>query len=61
MSTPVESINKRHLRATLMIEEKDQLEQVHPAAAEISAENAAETDPVPLHPGSERALEELNQ
>jgi len=46
---------------TLMIEEKGQLEQVHPAAAEISAENAAETDPVPLHPGSERALEELNQ
>jgi uncharacterized protein len=46
---------------TLMIEEKDQLEQVHPAAGEISAENAEQTDPVPLHPGSERALEELNK
>jgi uncharacterized protein len=46
---------------TLMIEEKDQLEQVHPAAGEISAENAEKTDPVPLHPGSERALQELNQ
>ncbi len=45
---------------TLMIEQKDQLAQVHPAAEEISAENAAKTDPVPLHPGSERALESLN-
>ncbi len=33
--------------------------QVHPAAEEISVENAAKTDPVPLHPGSERALENL--
>jgi hypothetical protein len=46
---------------TLMIEEKDQLVQVHPAAEEIDAENAAKTDPVPLHPGSERALESLNE
>jgi TRAP transporter TAXI family solute receptor len=44
---------------TLMIEEKDQLQKVHPAAAEISADKAAATDPVPLHPGSERALESL--
>ncbi len=46
---------------TLMVEQKDQLVQVHPAAAEISAENAAKTDPVPLHPGSERALESLSE
>lgn len=44
---------------TLMIEEKDQLVAVHPAAEEISAENAALTDPVELHPGSERALDSL--
>ena len=43
-----------------MLEQKDDL-QVHPAAEEISAENAAKTDLVPLHPGSERALEQLNQ
>jgi TRAP transporter TAXI family solute receptor len=46
---------------TLVIEEKDQLVKVHPAAEAIDAENAAKTDPVPLHPGSERALEQLNQ
>jgi TRAP transporter TAXI family solute receptor len=44
---------------TLMIEHKDDLVRVHPAAAEISVENAAKTDPVPLHPGSERALQKL--
>jgi TRAP transporter TAXI family solute receptor len=44
---------------TLMIEHQPELEQVHPAAAEISAENAAKTDPVPLHPGSQRGLDEL--
>lgn len=44
---------------TLMIEEKEQLVAVHPAAEEISAENAVLTDPVPLHPGSQRALDSL--
>lgn len=44
---------------TLMLEKKADLVQVHPAAEEISVENAAKTDPVPLHPGSERALENL--
>ncbi len=46
---------------TLMIEQKDALVAVHPAAEEIDPGLAAETDPVSLHPGSERALEELNQ
>lgn len=44
---------------TLMLENKDKLVQVHPAANELSAELAGETGPVPLHPGSERALEAL--
>lgn len=44
---------------TLMLEEKDQLVQVHPAASEIDAETARLTDPIPLHPGAERALDEL--
>ena len=44
---------------TLMLEEKDQLAQVHPAAEELSVDLAPQTGPVPLHPGSERALEEL--
>lgn len=46
---------------TLLIEQKDDLAQVHPAAKELSAETAAKTDPVPLHPGSKRALESLSQ
>jgi uncharacterized protein len=46
---------------TLMIEQKDELAKVHPSAEEISAENASKTDPVPLHPGSERALEQLSK
>ena len=43
----------------LLFDKKADLEKVHPAAAEISTDNAARTDPVPLHPGSKRALEEL--
>ncbi|MCY7401842.1 MAG: TAXI family TRAP transporter solute-binding subunit [Nocardioides sp.] len=46
---------------TLMIDQKDALVAVHPAAEEIDAQLATETGPVPLHPGAERALEELNQ
>lgn len=46
---------------TLMVEHKDDLVKVHPAAGEISAENAAKTDPVPLHPGSKRALENISK
>jgi uncharacterized protein len=44
---------------TLMIEKKDELAKVHPAAKELSADLAGQTGPVPVHPGSERALEEL--
>jgi uncharacterized protein len=44
---------------TLMLEKKDELVKVHPAAEELSVETAGETGPVPVHPGSERALEEL--
>jgi TRAP transporter TAXI family solute receptor len=44
---------------TLVYEQKDALAQVHPAAEELSTDTASQTGPVPLHPGSERALEEL--
>jgi TRAP transporter TAXI family solute receptor len=44
---------------TLMLDEKDKLVQVHPAAAELSADLAGQTGPVPVHPGSERALKDL--
>lgn len=44
---------------TLMVDEKDALSKVHPAAKEIDAETMDETGPIPLHPGSERALEDL--
>lgn len=44
---------------TLMVEEKDALVQVHPAAEEIDPATMPETGPIPLHPGSERALEDL--
>lgn len=46
---------------TLMIEKKDDLVQVHPAAKEIDVDVASETGLVPLHPGSERALTELTK
>lgn len=44
---------------TLLVEHKDQLVAVHPSAKEISADTLGETGPVPLHPGSQRALENL--
>ncbi|QNN52295.1 TAXI family TRAP transporter solute-binding subunit [Nocardioides mesophilus] len=44
---------------TLMLENKDTLVRVHPAAGELSLETAGETGPVPVHPGSKRALENL--
>ena len=46
---------------TLVYSNVDKLAQVHPAAQDIKLENATETDPVPLHPGSERAFEELDK
>ena len=39
----------------------DALVQVHPAAKDITLDIATKTDPVPIHPGSERALQELGQ
>ncbi|WNV91234.1 TAXI family TRAP transporter solute-binding subunit [Umezawaea sp. Da 62-37] len=40
----------------LIYDRKADLEKVHPAAKDITKSKAAETDPVPLHPGSEQAL-----
>ncbi len=45
----------------LLFEQKDALAQVHPAANELAVDKASETGPVELHPGSERALEELGR
>ena len=44
---------------TLVVEQKDALAQVHPAANEIDPATMSQTGPIPLHPGSERALEDL--
>lgn len=44
---------------TLMVDEKDALAKVHPAAKEIDPAKMSETGPIPLHPGSERALEDV--
>jgi len=44
---------------TLVVEQKDALVQVHPAANEIDPATMSETGPIPLHAGSERALEDL--
>jgi len=46
---------------TLVYENTDTLAQVHPAAQDIKLDNATETDPVPIHPGSKRAFEELDK
>jgi TRAP transporter TAXI family solute receptor len=46
---------------TLVYDKTDKLAAVHPAAKEITLENATATDPIPLHPGSERALGELGK
>jgi len=43
-----------------LFERKTQLEQANAAAKEISLENARKTDPVPLHRGAEKALDDLN-
>ncbi|MFD9738503.1 TAXI family TRAP transporter solute-binding subunit [Umezawaea sp. NPDC059074] len=40
----------------LVYDKKADLEKVHPAAKDILRDKAADTAPVPLHPGSERAL-----
>ena len=43
---------------SLMVDKKDELVKVHPAAKEIDAKTMSETGPIPLHDGSERALED---
>ena len=44
---------------TLVYENTDELLTVHPAAAGIQLDLAAQTGPIPVHPGAERALETL--
>lgn len=44
---------------TLTFGETDKLADVHPAIADVTVEDGPETDPIPLHPGSERAFGEL--
>jgi uncharacterized protein len=44
---------------SLVYGKTDELVQVHPSAADITVDQATATDPIPVHPGSERALEEL--
>ena len=44
---------------TTMLQNKDRLVQVHPAAKELDPALATKTGPIPLHPGSERALDDL--
>jgi len=41
---------------SLVFDKKDELVKVHKAAAELDPAKAVETDPVPLHPGAEQAL-----
>ena len=42
-----------------VFEKKDALAQANPAAKGISLENARKTDPVPLHRGADKALQDL--
>lgn len=44
----------------LVYENVEALTAVHVAAADIDAAMATEIDPIPLHPGAEQAIEELN-
>ncbi|KAA1424608.1 TAXI family TRAP transporter solute-binding subunit [Mumia zhuanghuii] len=44
---------------TLVYEDTDALVAVHPAAKDITIDDAAKSDPIPVHPGSERAIEEI--
>jgi TRAP transporter TAXI family solute receptor len=43
-----------------LFDRKPQLEQANAAAKEISLETARKTDPVPLHRGAVKALDDLN-
>jgi uncharacterized protein len=44
---------------SLVYGKTDELVQVHPSAADITVDQATATEPIPVHPGAERALEEL--
>jgi TRAP transporter TAXI family solute receptor len=44
---------------TLVFEETDALTAVHPAAKDIAIEDAEDSDPIPVHPGSQRAIDDL--
>ena len=46
---------------TLTFGESDKMADVHPAIAEFTIDTAPETDPVSLHPGSQRALDGLTE
>jgi len=43
----------------LLFDKKADLEKVHPAAKDLDPATAKESDPVELHPGSQKALDEL--
>lgn len=43
----------------LLFDKKPELAKVHPAAKDISMDTAAQTDPVRLHDGARKALQEL--
>lgn len=46
---------------TLTFDKKDELAKVHPAAADIDAALADKTGPIPVHPGSKRAMDSLGE
>jgi uncharacterized protein len=45
--------------STLVYENVDALTQVHPAAADIDVAIADDTGPIPIHPGAQRAIDDL--
>jgi TRAP transporter TAXI family solute receptor len=45
----------------VIFEKKAELEKVHPEAKNITHENAPKTEPVPLHPGAKRYLDEAHR
>lgn len=47
--------------STLVYDKTGELEKVHPAAQDIDLELADKTDPIPVHPGAERALKNLRK
>ncbi|WP_278189793.1 TAXI family TRAP transporter solute-binding subunit [Brevibacterium sp. ZH18] len=45
----------------LIYDKKSELEKVHAAAKEIELDKADPPEPIKLHPGSQKALDELNK